>query len=110
MPALASVRAQARAVKCMSNIRQLGIALRLYASDNKDYYPINVSKPVAKIADTITYWNDADRIGRYLAIPTTPMDSSSPFWCPEDDGPQLVPPNNGSQQSYAMNVLGKQLG
>jgi type II secretory pathway pseudopilin PulG len=40
LPALESARAQARTVVCMSNIRQLGLALRMYAGDfNQDIRP-----------------------------------------------------------------------
>ena len=89
MPVLNAVRSQAKAVRCISNIRQLGLGLKLYAADNKDYFPINVSTPVAK------YWNDADRVGHYLASPTSAMNGSSVYWCPADDD---------GQQSYAMNI------
>jgi type II secretory pathway pseudopilin PulG len=88
-PALTAVRSQARALKCMSNVRQLGIILRLYALDNKDHYPTNISSP------TPQYWNDAARLRPYIALPGIPMNSSSVFWCPADDD---------AQQSYAMNV------
>ena len=37
LPALSSARTTARTANCRSNIRQLGIALRLYADDNKEF-------------------------------------------------------------------------
>jgi type II secretory pathway pseudopilin PulG len=89
MPALTAVQSRAQSLKCISNIRQIGVALRLYSVDNKDAYPINVSTP------TPEYWNDSARIGRYLALPSIAMDSSSIFWCPADVD---------AQQSYAMNI------
>jgi prepilin-type N-terminal cleavage/methylation domain-containing protein len=89
LPSLTAARTRANNIKCMSNIRQLGIAMKNYALDNKDLYPMNVSTPLPY------WWNDPDRLGRYIAIPTTPMNASSPYWCPMDAG---------SQQSYAMNV------
>lgn len=39
MPALARVRQQSRSVLCMSNLRQLVIAVQMYANGNEDYYP-----------------------------------------------------------------------
>jgi prepilin-type N-terminal cleavage/methylation domain-containing protein len=89
LPAISSARAQASSIKCLSNIHELGIALRLYSADNKDSYPINISSPSPK------YWNDSDRLGHYLPLPNTAMNPSSVFWCPVDDG---------AQQSYSMNV------
>ena len=38
LPALSRAKAKAHQVKCVSNIRQQGIALNLYASDNNDSY------------------------------------------------------------------------
>lgn len=90
LPALSRVRIQARALRCMNNIRQLGTGLRLYSVDNKNAYPVNVSAPSPG-----KYWNDTDRLGRYLPLPTTAMNSASVYWCPEDDG---------AVQSYSMNV------
>ena len=38
LPALGKARASARTVKCMSNLRQLGIANQLYTNEWKEYY------------------------------------------------------------------------
>ena len=37
LPALSKARSKARAVSCTSNYRQLGLALSMYLSDNKDF-------------------------------------------------------------------------
>lgn len=37
LPALSRVREQARIVNCMSNLRQMGLALNMYASTNRDF-------------------------------------------------------------------------
>jgi len=39
LPALASAKEKSRRTKCMSNLRQLGIALRIYADENKERFP-----------------------------------------------------------------------
>ena len=39
VPAMSSVRASARAGKCQSNLRQLGVAATSYALQNRDRYP-----------------------------------------------------------------------
>jgi prepilin-type N-terminal cleavage/methylation domain-containing protein/prepilin-type processing-associated H-X9-DG protein len=39
LPALAKSKAKAVQIKCNSNMRQLGIALRMYADDNRDRFP-----------------------------------------------------------------------
>src|ERR1041384_5310808 len=39
LPALARAKTKAIAIKCASNIRQLGMAIRMYADDNRDVFP-----------------------------------------------------------------------
>ena len=39
MPALANARTQARRIASASNMRQIGIALEMYAEDNRGYFP-----------------------------------------------------------------------
>ena len=39
LPALANAREQARKAKCMSNLRQISIALSIYRDDNNGYFP-----------------------------------------------------------------------
>ncbi|HMP82916.1 MAG TPA: DUF1559 domain-containing protein [Verrucomicrobiota bacterium] len=39
LPALNSAKERARRTKCMSNLRQLGIAIQMYANDNKERLP-----------------------------------------------------------------------
>jgi prepilin-type N-terminal cleavage/methylation domain-containing protein len=42
LPVLGRAQAQARTTACMSNLRQIGVALRAYANDNRDHYPDKV--------------------------------------------------------------------
>jgi len=40
LPALARAKSKALQAKCSSNMRQLGIAIRMYADDNRDRFPL----------------------------------------------------------------------
>jgi len=40
MPALSSARRQANALKCLSQMHEIGLAFKLYANDNRDYFPV----------------------------------------------------------------------
>lgn len=96
LPALESARAQARTVVCMSNIRQLGLALRMYAGDYNQDYPPNTT---ALTKGGPLSWLDADKVWHYLgyAPPATVPPSVIPrvFICPDDPW---------QQQSYSMNI------
>jgi prepilin-type N-terminal cleavage/methylation domain-containing protein len=89
LPAVRAARAQAKAFQCVSNIRQLGIAMMAYASDNKGLFPPNFTSPSPG-----QNWKDADRIPHYLRMPGVPITGASVFVCPEDDG----------IRSYSMNL------
>ncbi|MBM3840301.1 MAG: type II secretion system protein, partial [Verrucomicrobia bacterium] len=39
LPALSRAKAKANQVKCVSNLRQIGIGFHLYAEDSNDSYP-----------------------------------------------------------------------
>ncbi len=39
LPALAKAKSKAIQIKCTSNIKQLGLAIRMYADDNRDRFP-----------------------------------------------------------------------
>ena len=40
LPALASAKERARRMRCVGNLKQIGIGLHMYADDNKDSVPL----------------------------------------------------------------------
>lgn len=63
LPAMARSREQARSVACRSNLKQLGNALLLYATDHKNTLPYEDRGE--EVSDGRTCWYDA--VDRYLA-------------------------------------------
>ena len=55
MPALQRVRKQARAVYCLSSLKQIGIAMQAYALDNDDFIPRALDHQVKWILVFIPY-------------------------------------------------------
>ena len=39
LPALAKAKAKATRIKCVNNLKQAGLAFRVFANDNDDRYP-----------------------------------------------------------------------
>ncbi|MBN1341477.1 MAG: prepilin-type N-terminal cleavage/methylation domain-containing protein [Phycisphaerae bacterium] len=88
LPALSMARARARASVCMSNLRQIGLALRNYADDQGGCVPAGAAKPSPYVpADSATnqiYSKDAQSccglgilLGRYAR-------NARILFCPSD--------------------------
>lgn len=66
LPALGKARQQAKSVQCLSNLRQLGQILSLYANDNKGFLPAVYDWRLAP-TEVPTTW--PDRLVYYRYIP-----------------------------------------
>jgi prepilin-type N-terminal cleavage/methylation domain-containing protein len=43
LPALAKAKAKAQRIKCVNNLKNVGLAFRIFSTDNGDRFPMNVS-------------------------------------------------------------------
>ena len=106
LPALGAAKAQANAVKCQSNVRQLVAALVNYSAENKGKFPPNIdvlkrqtaTGPVN--AGGNNSWFDVDRIGRYLPKSSVEPGTNSV------GGPIMQCPSteDNVSRAYTMNV------
>jgi prepilin-type N-terminal cleavage/methylation domain-containing protein len=86
LPALSRAKAKAHQANCISNLKQIGVALFLYVDDHEGYYPY-VSVPATVIDPTDTSGNKmlwTKSLGPYLPKRGAKMTSteSSVFTCP----------------------------
>ncbi len=51
LPALNSAREKARRISCASNLKQMGLALKQYAMDFKDWFPVKSTAPTSPAAN-----------------------------------------------------------
>lgn len=101
LPALAAAKNRARRTQCVNNEKQLGIALVMYADDNRDYFPAfpdwgcyggqkGTGQPIQKYG-----WNDPAN--------QRPLNSYAPntgvYHCPGDNGDTFDSPMWGANQS-----------
>ncbi|EIP97854.1 prepilin-type N-terminal cleavage/methylation domain-containing protein [Opitutaceae bacterium TAV1] len=63
IPTVGAVRAKARASQCASNLRQVGMALQLYANDNKDLFPRTGWEGYVNESDRPWMWKIAPYLG-----------------------------------------------
>ena len=76
LPALSKAKGKAHTIKCLGNVRQIGMATKLYASDNDDKYPHgqDINGPTGAggvaTANAVDAWNNV--LLPYLGIKGTP--------------------------------------
>ena len=90
LPALSAARAKAETVSCVSNYKQIGLAIFLYADDNKQYYPWSPigSHNFQKEKDSSWKWDDNANLGRLTAVLLTKYVDAKLFVCPADSNPR----------------------
>jgi general secretion pathway protein G len=118
LPSLSRAREQAIQVKCMNNMRQIGLAFQMYASENKLSFPAGSRFPAAlvKVDDWIWYQEKPvgvrvtpdvyqSVIGKYLASGPSKTWSVELLRCPSDRVEEHVStPDSGIYKySYSMN-------
>jgi prepilin-type N-terminal cleavage/methylation domain-containing protein/prepilin-type processing-associated H-X9-DG protein len=115
MPNLTRARARARAVICSSNEHQLGVAVRGYAVDNRQYFPVGVNPGsgdwlwMAILRDQMAgemdlfYCPTAPAFTQWKPR-NSPGSPSHPTGWKQDE--RRLGPGRGDSFSYGMNVWG----
>ena len=94
LPALARAREQARRGVCISNLKQIGLALKMYSQDHEENFPFSGVVDAAAIC--LGYLEQTDR--QYISARKT-------FTCPSDRNSQSQAATAG-YYSYAYNTAG----
>jgi type II secretory pathway pseudopilin PulG len=90
LPALASAKEKARRISCVSDVRQVSVAMKLYVDDNGGQYPPRFPDPAAGAAFPCKPCRTTDwrpYALPYLAGTTNSItNSATMFICPADNG------------------------
>ncbi|MDO9574459.1 MAG: DUF1559 domain-containing protein [Candidatus Contubernalis sp.] len=80
LPALSQAREKARATQCINNLKQMGLAVAMYAGDNNDILPCHYRNGV-------TGWYFESVLGQYLGIGINSRNSEYVFAGSDGGGP-----------------------
>src|SRR5688572_2523888 len=113
LPTIARARESARRTSCLSNLRQVGMAMRFYAHDNRDQVPLGY-RAGRKQFNSMVYSSTAKRLvlfgwlyqGGYMKTPTvffcpSENDTRSMFATPENPWPPGPSDGDPAMQVYA---------
>lgn len=82
LPALAKARMRARAISCVNNLKQVGLAVNMYSNDSKDYFMTYIGKP-----DYVYNFHWAGLLVYTGYIARNENGVYKILFCPEQDGP-----------------------
>jgi prepilin-type N-terminal cleavage/methylation domain-containing protein/prepilin-type processing-associated H-X9-DG protein len=97
LPALARAKAASVQTKCLSNLKQLNLAMVLYCGDNKDKTPARDSVVIGGVVKDIWWWyKELDKA--YAGVNRAASSNDFVFQCPRDRGweghPAYVTPHH----------------
>lgn len=123
LPALSAAKHKARGIQCLSNLRQLGFALHLYAGEHEDALPYNMgasetrrtvaSKELLNWANDVMSWElDSDNTNTALlaigGLGPYCSGVAKMFKCPSDNVVSAIQRQAGWNErvrSYSMNAM-----
>ena len=83
LPALQSAREAARTMSCLSNVRQMAVAVSMYQEDYDGYFPLENTKGSNEYSWTSNHWYDP------FLLPYGLDDGRKIYVCPSDEDPRL---------------------
>jgi len=95
LPALAKAKAKATRINCVNNLKQVGIAMRIWADDNQDKYPMESWKTAAgpgnlngdplNMPDNTGYSGTFQYTYEFFMVMSNELNTPKIVTCPADD-------------------------
>ena len=83
LPALAKAKAKAQRISCVNNLKQVGVATRIYATDNQDRFPWQVPELEGGSAEFLAK-NKATETCRHWQALSNELSNPKVVRCPRD--------------------------
>ncbi len=97
MPALARAKTKANDIKCINNLRQIGIALTVYTDDHGGKLPFAERLPTKPVSATNVYPRIVDVLSNYVG------GAVAVFHCPNDTGGYFKAQGSSYEWNYQVN-------
>jgi prepilin-type N-terminal cleavage/methylation domain-containing protein len=85
LPALAKAKAKAQKIKCVNNLKNVGLAFRIFATDNGDRFPMAISTNEGGSSE-FTDVKNPQFIFRHLTALSNELSTPKILICPSDSG------------------------
>ena len=84
LPALAKAKAKAQKIKCASNLKNIGLGFRIFATDNGDLYPMAVPMLQGGSASAADLRRGATLVYRHFLSLSNELQTPRIVLCPSD--------------------------
>lgn len=114
LPALAAAKRKAQRINCVSNLKQIGVAFKLWQGDNNDRYPMAVPTQYGGVKDRIcttgmTAAPNPYNLNTVFVVMSNECSTPKILFCPADNGQGMPGPGYSGSASfprtYATNFL-----
>ena len=87
LPALAKAKAKAQRIKCVNNLKQIGLAFRIFSTDNGGSFPWSVGADQGGSGNTTTNtWDNNNHTYRHFVAVSNELSTPKLLLCPSDSG------------------------
>jgi prepilin-type N-terminal cleavage/methylation domain-containing protein/prepilin-type processing-associated H-X9-DG protein len=88
LPALAKAKAKAQRIKCVNNLKNVGLSFRIFSTDNSDQFPMALSAAQGGSSDFIPTGSNVadDNIWRHFLALSNELSTPKIVLCPSDSG------------------------
>jgi prepilin-type N-terminal cleavage/methylation domain-containing protein len=96
LPALAAAKRKAQRINCVNNLKELGLAFRVWEGDNNDNYPMNVSTKSGGAMELVCNNGNAGYKGGFVGVfcvMSNELSTPKLLICPSDGSRSIIPTN-----------------